>query len=77
MSTLIPDNLLNVFIYLNRVAFTKIMGTSTSPKTGKDYEENERTPLLLAVTSLQNEDWRQADRYWGCGWGIMMKGKAV
>lgn len=62
MSTKIPDNLLNVLIYLNRIAFTEIMETSTTPKTAKDYGENERTALLLAVSSLQNEGWRQAER---------------
>lgn len=41
------------------------MGTSTSPKTAKDYEVNERTSLLLALSSLQNEDWQQAERCWG------------
>lgn len=41
------------------------MGPSNSPKTAKDYEENERTSLLLAVSSLQNEDWQQAQRCWG------------
>lgn len=38
------------------------METSTTPKTAKDYGENERTALLLAASSLQNEGWRQAER---------------
>lgn len=61
-SMLIPDNLINMFIYFSRVTFPKVMGTSTSPKAAKDYGENETTSLLLAMSSLQNEDWRQAQR---------------
>lgn len=67
-------NLINMFIYFNRVTFPKVTWTSASPKTAKDYEENETTSLLLAMSSLQNEDWRQAQRCW-CGWGIMLKRK--
>lgn len=59
---LIPDNVINMFIYFSRVTFPKVMGTSTSPKTAKDYEENETTSLLLVMRSLQNEDWRQAKK---------------
>lgn len=58
---LIPENLINMFIYFNRVTFPKVMGTSTSPKTTKDFEENE-TSLLLPMSSLKSEDWRQAQR---------------
>lgn len=60
LSMLIPDNLINIFIYFNRVTFPKVMGTSTSPKTAKDYEENETSLLLLAMNSLQNERYKGA-----------------